>query len=464
MKQVKHALIIMLLSLIYINVIEEINATSLKNLYYTNSELSIQNEKGKKVAAKKTKGKAVAKKGKKAPIKCKKGDKKCLALQKPCKKVPKKCAKIPKKCKKGDKKCVALQKACLDLQKKYKKCLFHKKHPYGAGYLRADPKNVHIITINFYVRLLKMIGDKRGYAPLKKLVSHKCNNINIFAPLRESLLNCRAIAKRIKKDKSVMKSFYMGCMANLFRLVRTKCPKVFDKSTSAKTIGAAIMKLSHVEKKFKHRFQVDANIFVKKISFFLRIFSHIINKRFTVMQKLRAIAAKKAAIKRAKMAALAKIKKAKALALKKLKKDCAAKKKKGTDKKDKKCVKLAKAAAHVLLIKNCALKKKAGTAKKDKKCVALAKAAAKELAKMKKAEAKKAAARLAASKILHCKPNCKKGFACKKVCKKVLVGKWTLKPNTKKQKLFVKEVRLDQFKGNTLAALFGKWIMHIVRT
>lgn len=456
MKQMKHALIIMILSLIYVNIIEEINATSLQNLYYTNSELAIRGGNLKKVAKKATKAKAGAKKrkGHVATDKCKKGDKKCLAAQK-------KCKKATKKCKKGDKKCAAALKA---VHKAYKKCLFKAANPFGVGYQKASGSNVHVITINFYVRLLKMIGDTRAFGTLHKLVSHKCNNINIFAPLRESLLNCRAIAKRIRKDKSVMKTFYMGCMANLFRIVRAKCPKVFDKASSARNIGSAIMKLSHVEKKFKHRFQVDANIFIKKISFFLRLFSHIINKRYIVMNKLRVIAAKKAAALRAKLAALAKIKKAKALAHKKLLKKCAALKKKGKDKKDKNCVKWYKAVAHVKMIKDCALKKKAGTAKKDKRCVALAKKAAAEIAKIKKANAKAAAKKLALSKIVHCKSKCKKGSKCKKICKKVLVGKWTLKPNTKAQKKFVKEVKLDTFKGQTLAALFGKWIMHIAKT
>merc|ERR1711957_34308 len=344
---------------IYINIIEEINSSTLKSLYYSNSELSILKGKSKKAATKKTKAgaKKGAKKGKKFP-KCTKGEKKCiLAAQ--------------KKCKKGDKKCLlAAQKKC---KKAENKCISHKLHPDGAGYLKASGTNVHVITINFYVRLLKMIGDKRDFGTLSKKVSHQCNNINIFAPLRESLLNCRAIGKRIKKDKSVLKTFYMGCMANLFRIVRSKCPKVFDKSSSARNIGAAIIKLTHVENKFKHRLQVDANIFVKKISFFLRVFSGLINKRYTEMEILRKIAAKKAAILRAKLAKIAKAKKEKALKLAKLKKACKGKKGKG------KCK---------------ALLKKKG--KKGK-------------GKGKKGKGKKKPAK----KVLKCKQNCKKGSVCK---------------------------------------------------
>jgi len=62
MKQIKHTLIIMLLSLIYINIIEEINSANLNSLYYTNSELSnLETEtkakaKSKKAVTKKTKG------------------------------------------------------------------------------------------------------------------------------------------------------------------------------------------------------------------------------------------------------------------------------------------------------------------------------------------------------------------------------------------------------------------------
>ena len=77
MKQIKHTLIIMLLSLIYINIIEEINSANLNSLYYTNSELSnLETEtkakaKSKKAVTKKTKGNP-----KKTPAKkCKKGKK-----------------------------------------------------------------------------------------------------------------------------------------------------------------------------------------------------------------------------------------------------------------------------------------------------------------------------------------------------------------------------------------------------
>merc|ERR1711957_726671 len=160
-------------------------------------------------------------------------------------------------------------------------------------------------------------------------------------------------------------------------------------------------------------------------SFFLRVFSGLINKRYTEMEILRKIAAKKAAILRAKLAKIAKAKKEKALKLAKLKKACKGKKGKG------KCKALLKKKG----------KKGKGKGKKGK-------------GKGKKKPAKK---------VLKCKQNCKKGSVCKKVCKKVLVGKWTLKKNTKAQAKFVKAIRLSTFKGQTLAALFGHWVMQIIK-
>lgn len=397
--------------------IEEINTTSLHNLYYANNKLSaLKGKKPKKIiTGKDFKGK---------PLKCKEGDKKCLA---------KMTATI--KCKKGDKKCLAnkkkIEKIC-----KYgdKKCVEHVIYPYGRGYLRASKKNVHIISINFYVRLLKLIGDQREYAVLSKLVSHKCGNMNIFAPLRQSVLNCRAIGRRIKKDKNVQHTFYMGCMANILRVVKNKCPNAFVKSNSLRNLGAAISKLTHVDKRFKHRLSIDANIFVKKLSFFLRVFSGLIQKRLDVMNKLRAIAAKKAAIKRAKDAKAAKILKARMLKINKAKKICYAKAKK------------AGGGGKFPLTE----------AKIRKKCDAIGRQKKKKIIKKKVKKPKK--------KPLICKQKCKKGFACKKVCKRELVGKFVLKKNTPKQDKFVKLIRLTAFKGQTIAALFGKWIMQVAQT
>merc|ERR1711957_818493 len=157
-------------------------------------------------------------------------------------------------------------------------------------------------------------------------------------------------------------------------------------------------------------------------SFFLRVFSGLINKRYTEMEILRKIAAKKAAILRAKLAKIAKAKKEKALKLAKLKKACKGKKGKG------KCKALLKKKG----------KKGKGKGKKGK-----------GKGKGKKGKGKKKPAK----KVLKCKQNCKKG----------LVGKWTLKKNTKAQAKFVKAIRLSTFKGQTLAALFGHWVMQIIK-
>jgi len=276
-----------------------------------------------------------------------------------------------------------------------------------------------------------MIGDPRDFGTLSKKVSRSCNNFNIFKHIRESLLNCRVIAKRIKKDRSVVKTFYMGCMANLFRLVKSKCPKVFDKKTSARNINAAIIKLTKVDPRFKTRFQVDANIFVKKLSFFMKIFSGIIQKRLIYMNKLRAIQAKKDAIKRAKLAKLAAIKKAKMAKLAKMNKGKKGKAAKGKGKK--------------------AAKGKKGAKGKGKKA-----------AKGKKGAKGKGKGK--GKKVLKCAKKCKKGNVCTKVCKKTIVGKFTIRKNTKADKKFAKELGLTSFKSQAIAGLFGKWVMQIVKT
>lgn len=238
MKQIKHGLLIMFLSLIYINIIEEINSSNLKSLYYSNSDLT--NFKGK-------------------------------SFTKICKK---------------EKNCKGIN---LD------------KLPVGFKYFPAPNNNVYLRTINFYIRFLKMIGDRRDFGSLSINVSRNCNNFNIFKDIRESVLNCRAISRSIKKDRSNVKTFYIRCMANLLRIVKNKCPDAFDKNTSLRNLNWAIIKLTKVDKRFIRRFQVNANIFIKKLSFFMKVFSPLIKKRFAYFNKLRDIAKKKAAAKRAKL-------------------------------------------------------------------------------------------------------------------------------------------------------------------
>lgn len=388
MKHTKQALILMFFALIYINIIEEVKSTSSlstmtsqssstsSSLAYFNSKLSSLVRK-----AKSTKAKGNSKGGK-----GKKGKKKKEKLI--CKKI------------KGGK----------------KRCYDALKYPYGPNYMKAPNNNVHVITINFYVRLLKMIGDTRDFATLSKTVSRSCNHINIFKPMRESLLNCRAIQKRIKKNRDVTKTFYIGCMANLFRVIKDKCSHIWDKKSSGRNMSEAIHRLTRVEPKYKHRFQVDANIFIKKLSFFMRLKSDEIHKRYLYLNKIRAIALKK------KLAEIAR---------------------------QKKLARLAKLAEKKRLktLKLCKL----GKIKNKKKCLAAKKKPKKKVKKVKKIQKKK----------LFCKKACKKGQKCTKVCKKIKIGKFVLRKNTKADKKFVKLMKLSSFKGQTIAALIGKWGVQI---
>lgn len=362
MKHMKQTLIIMFFALLFVDIIQEINSSEIdmNNLLQTKTDLAMLKGKPKP----KDKGKQTAKSGKK-----------------------------------GEKK----QTNCSGTGKN-KNCYDMKKYPFGPNYILAPGNNVYIITINFYIRLLVMIGDKRDFTTLSKIVSQNCNKFNIFDHIRESVLNCRAVASSIK-NKSAIKSFYMGCTANLFRLVKEKCPKVFDKKTSGSNINAAIMRLTQVDPKYKHRFQIDANIFIKKLSFFSRVFSNIINKRLIYLNKLKAIAEKKKTLEIAKKAKLL------AEKIKRIKEN------KG---------------------KNKGKKSKGKKEKKNPK-----------------------------KKKLQCKQKCKKGMECKKVCKKIKINtsaKLSIPKNNKSDKKFVKEMKLATFKGQTIAALFAKWIEAIIHS
>jgi hypothetical protein len=260
MKQIKQTIIIMLLSLICINIIEEINSTSLQSLYYTNSVLS----KKKKTQSNSR---------------------------------PSNSGSSKKKAKKNSN-VITIQSL-----------------PVGFSYLPVKDDNVYIRTMNFYIRLLKMIGDARDFGSVSKAIVKHCNNVNIFEDIRESVLNCRVISSSIK-DRLTIKTLYMGCMANLFSLVRDRCPKVFEKSSSLVNINSAIVKLTNVDKRLKGRLQIDANIFVKKLSFFTKVFSGAIQKRILLLNAIRAENARKAALRRKELARLAKLNKEKKSAAK----------------------------------------------------------------------------------------------------------------------------------------------------
>jgi hypothetical protein len=346
----------MFFALLFVNIIEEINSSEvvMNNLLQTNTDLAVLKRKPNG----KTKKKQIAKSGENKKIRC---------------------------TGKG----------------KNTKCYNIKNIPFGPNYMQAPGNNVFIITINFYIRLLIMIGDQRDFATISKNVAKTCNKINIFQPIRESVLNCRAVARSIK-NKSAIRSFYMGCMANLLSLVKEKCPTVFDKKTSGSYLSAAIIKLTQVNPKIKYRLQVAANIFMKNLSFFSRVFSNQINKRMIYLNKLKVLAEKKKAMEKAKRAKFLADK------IKKIKEN------KG---------------------------KNSGKKSKDKK--------EKENPKKK----------------IECKHKCRQGMVCSKVCKRIQTrtdAKFSIPKNAKDDEKLVKEMGLDTSKGQHIAALFGKWIENIL--
>ena len=390
MKQIKQSIIIMLFSLIYFNVIEEINSTNLQSLYYTNSELSNLNVKTKKPLTKSKSSKKNANKN--------------------------------------------------------KNVITIKSLPIGFSYLPVKDDNVYVRTMNFYIRLLKMIGDARDFGSVSKAVVKHCNNVNIFEDIRESLLNCRVISSSIK-DRVTTKTLYMGCMANLFSLVKSKCPKVFEKSSSLININAAIIKLTNVDKRLKGRLQIDANIFIKKLSFFMRVFSGVIQKRILLMNAIRAEQVRQEAKKRAELLKLAKLNKA----------------------------------------KRVASNAKPKNAKKEQKVAKKAQKIAKKNLSGKKAARKNVKGKPKANK-MQCNRKCKKGTECKINCKKTLIEvqvkktasnlkvkgplkillrkftvkkKDTIRKNSKEDNEFVKEMELTGFKASTISSLFGHWIINI---
>jgi len=246
MKQLKSTLITMLLCLIFINVIQEIKTETLESLYYSNEELF------------KPKTKNISELNK---------DSKTLLNRNNSFQSPNN--------KKSIKKILTKPKQVISL----------KKLPIGLDYLPVKGNNVYLRSINFFIRFMKSINDNRDFTTLSKKVSRNCNKINIFKVLRESILNCKVITRNLNENKPVIKIFNLGCMANILSNIQSACPR-FEKNSSAKNLQKTINILTEVPRGMKKKLEMIARIFVKRLSFILRVFPRHIVERMEELKRL----------------------------------------------------------------------------------------------------------------------------------------------------------------------------------
>lgn len=247
MKQLKSTLIVMLVCLVFVNIIENIQSETLESLYYSN-----------------------------------------LETFKPKRSVKRKLTKVSNKKIKNP----TNKRVNNSTLTNSKKGISLKKLPIGLDYLPVPGNNVYLRSINFFIRFMKSINDNRDFTTLSKKITKKCNKINIFKVLRESILNCKVITKKLNDNKPVIKVFNLGCMANILTNIQNACP-VFDKNSSGKNLKKTINILTEVPKDWKKKLEMIARIFVKRISFILRVFPRHIVQRIEEIKRLKLLEEKR---------------------------------------------------------------------------------------------------------------------------------------------------------------------------
>ena len=81
-------------------------------------------------------------------------------------------------------------------------------------------------------------------------------------------------------------------MANILSNIQSTCP-YFEKNTSARNLQKVINILTEVPKDNKQRLEMNAKIFVKRLSFMLRIFPRHVLERVEEIKKLEILAKQK---------------------------------------------------------------------------------------------------------------------------------------------------------------------------
>jgi len=174
-----------------------------------------------------------------------------------------------------------------DLQtpKKSNKVELSKKLIKTTKFVKAN-NNVYLRTINFYIRILKKLDDRRMPKTISNHILSKCKDLNIFEEMRESVMNCRVIQRKLdKKNKTVIRDFRVGCMSTILNLIRDKC-SIVKSSKADKKFKTALDILKSIPKTKVSKLRVLAKRFLKRFAYVLKVFGKDVSKRVAEIKKI----------------------------------------------------------------------------------------------------------------------------------------------------------------------------------
>lgn len=161
----------------------------------------------------------------------------------------------------------------------------NKGKPKKTKYVKAV-NNVYLNTINFYLRILRTFNDYRSQQIIASEISMKCPKLNIFDTIREDLINCKTLQRKLnERNRNIIKYFRTGCMKTILTNIRDKC-SVIKNSEADSFFSGAIEVLNNMTKEQQRRLRYQGNKFVKRMSFSLKVFKKLVDERAAILKKV----------------------------------------------------------------------------------------------------------------------------------------------------------------------------------
>jgi len=170
--------------------------------------------------------------------------------------------------------------------------------------VRKASNNVYLHTVRFYIYLLKGINDARTPRDIASAVVSNCPKLNIFDTIREDLINCRTLQRKLdNKNRNIVKDFRVGCMKNILTNIRGKC-SVLKQSNANKIYSSALNVLNNLTRKKQVNLRYTGYRFIKRFSIYLKVNEAFVDRRLKIMkvfeEKRKKLEAKKRKAKKGK--------------------------------------------------------------------------------------------------------------------------------------------------------------------
>jgi hypothetical protein len=152
--------------------------------------------------------------------------------------------------------------------------------------LVQENNNVYAHTVVFYTKLIRSTrNESRTPKIIAEELVQKCPKLNILDEIRENLINCRTIERKLDpRNHKIIQDFHVNCMKKVLMTIQSSC-SVFRESNINKLFTSALLKLNNKTSYSVKRLRYIGHRFFRRALYYLRVTNELIKKRLELFRQ-----------------------------------------------------------------------------------------------------------------------------------------------------------------------------------